>query len=139
MEVLGVKQVGAYIFKVNGRELKVIYPKYKPDGEVIYANKIYPLERVLDNGYILWTGQTSRGWVEIGIEFEDITDELEEPPYLYVNLTEKKNGKIYFPMHQVAGRRLPDVMKEAFETYEEVNKISPDDIEDLLFDDEDES
>jgi len=138
MEELGIRQIGAFIFKVNGRELKVSYPKYKPNGETIYLSKVYPLERVLENGYILWTGQTSRGWVEIGIEFDDIIVGLEEPPLLYVNLTEKNNGKIYFPMHQVVGRRLPDIMQEAFEIYEEMNKLSIEDFEDLFFEEDEE-
>ena len=61
LKQLGIKQVGDFKFRVNGRRLKLVYPKIRPDGEVIYANIIYPLGRVLDNGYILWTGQTSKG------------------------------------------------------------------------------
>ena len=135
LEQLGIKQVGDFKFRVNGKRLKLVYPKVRPDGEVIYANIIYPLERVLDNGYILWTGQTSKGWVEIGIEFpeEGVIEGIEFPAYLYVFLKEKK-WRAYFPLDEVAGRRLPDVMKEAFQLYEEykeTDKIFPDDIEDL--------
>jgi hypothetical protein len=115
-----------YYFCPNGTTLKVLYPKIKDNGDVYWFFKLLPLVAILPDGYELWEGQTSAGFVKIRITKDEEEGALFSISFYGDNQDNPYPKTFHFPLRAYIDRELPDLLQEAITLYKEVEDLNTD-------------